>query len=141
MNLYIAYPEILEIIKKEVGVNLNVGFTTINEKTVFVRYEQKVNLLFVEKTVPVTLKVAIDKFEDDNLYLTYDGGIGMDMIAKGIQKVASKFMDLKYFDLLPNSKVVIHLSKIDKLHDALKMIDVKTIGFDASGAKVLFNLK
>lgn len=141
MNLHITYPEILEIIKKEIGVNLNVVFTTINENTVSVRYERKVNLLFVEKTVPVTLKVAIDKFEDENLYLTYDGGIGMDMIANGIQKVASKFIDNKYFDLLPNSKVVIHLSKIDKLHDALKMIDVKTIGFDADGTKVSFSLK
>lgn len=77
MNLHITFPEILEIIKKEVGVNLNVGFTTIDNKTVSVRYEQKVNLLFVEKTVPVTMKVAIDEFEDENLYLTYDGGIGL----------------------------------------------------------------
>lgn len=142
MKLHIPFPEILDIIQKEVGMNLNVGFSTLNKNTVTVHYEQKVKMfLGIETKIPISMNVIIKKYENGILHLVYDGGTGIEFIMKGVKKLAPKLLNLKFIEFLPESNVSVHLSKIEKVQDALKLIDIQTIYFDEAGANVRFTLK
>lgn len=143
MHLQIPFTEIIDIISQKARMNLNINLRAQNQKTVTIHYEQKVKLPFgIEKNIPFKINVVVEKLENETLYLSYDGGVGIDLIVKGIRHVAPDLLSHNSFELLHDSKVVIHLSQIDnKVHDALEQIDVKDIFFNDDGTNIIFSLR
>ena len=140
MTINIPFFELQDILKAKTGKD--VLFRTVNDNTVSIGYDLKVKLPVVgtvSKTV--WLNITIDEIVDEDLHLTYEAGLGGDLLIKTLQKVIPSAKYLSYVDVKSDKKVIVHLHKIEDVHRALQQIDVEEINFKDDEVILMFKFK
>lgn len=142
MQLTIPFSEIKEIIKKKSGRSLDFDLTTVNENTVKVSYEAKVKVKFFgEISKTFSIDVSIDDIVGEDVHLSYDGGLGVDMVVGGILTLVPQLKNTEIADFSQKSHIVLHLAKIEEVHKALQQIDVQRASFEDDKMNIMFTLK
>lgn len=141
MQLTIPFSELKEIIKNKSGRSLDFDLTTVNDNTVKVSYEAKVKIIFREINKTFTINVCVDKIDGEDLYLSYDGGLAINMIVDGILMLAPQLKNTEIADFSQKSRVILHLAKIEEAHKILQQIDIQNILFIEDKLNIVFTLK
>lgn len=143
MQLTIPFSELKEMIKKKSGRSLDFDLTTVNDNTVKVSYEAKVKVKFIgEISKTFTINVCVDKIEGEDMYLSYDGGLGVNIIVGRILTLVSQLKNAEIADFSQKSHVVIlHLAKIEEVHKVLQQIDIQRVFFVEDNVNIVLALK
>lgn len=141
MQLTVPFSELKEMIKKKSGRSLDFDLTTVNDNTVKVSYEAKVKIIFREINKTFTINVCVDKIDGEDLYLSYDGGLAINMIVDGILMLAPQLKNTEIVDFSQKSCVILHLAKIEEVHKVLQQIDIQNILFTEDKLNIVFTLK
>lgn len=141
MVLQIPITEAVSLIKTKTGKNVDLSI--VNNNTVKVVYELKVKVpIFGDISKNVDLDVSIEKIQDETLYLQYTaGGIGIDMILKGIFTALPTFSNKRVIETTDGCRLKVNLDEIDEARKALNQIKVNNITFSNGNAVVDFNVK
>lgn len=142
MQQTVPFSEIKEIIKNKSSRNLDFDLTTVNDNTVKVSYKAKVEVIFIgEISKTLSIDVSIDKIEGEDIHLSYDGGLGVDLVVGGILTLVPQLKNVEIADFSQKSRVTLHLDKIEEVHRALQQIDVHEVSFTEGNVNVEFILK
>ena len=142
MQLTVPFSELKEIIKNKSGRSLDFDLTTVDDNTVKVSYEAKVKVKFIgEISKTFTINVCVDKIDGEDLYLSYDGGLAINMIVDGILMLAPQLKNTEIVDFSQKSCVILHLAKIEEAHKILQQIDIQNILFTEDKLNIVFTLK
>lgn len=107
-----------------------------------VSYVAKVKVRFIgEISKTFGIDISIDKIEGEDVHLSYDGGLGMDMVVGGILTLVPQLKNTEIADFSQKSRIVLHLAKIEDAHKALQLIDVQRVFFSEGSANFEFLLK
>lgn len=137
MVVTIAYTEFQQYIDLHFGKTLECKLA--DSSTVAVSTPIKV----MGFTKSVGLNLRFEKVEGTDLYLSYDGKLGIDMLVNAAISFVKKFVPEKteLVDPLAGNIIKLKLGDIDKLEKVLEKIELKSIFFDQDAANVEFFLK
>lgn len=137
MKLTINYTELQNYIERHFHVK--VSFTRVDENTVCVSLSQKVFI----KTIQINLNLHIDIIDNDSITISYDNGIGIDLIISGVLLFIKK--KLPYYEGLiktdGTNRMQIYLRKINNLQPLMQFIDIQNIHFADSSVEVDMQFK
>lgn len=141
MKLSIDYAEIIASVNEKSGKEITL--TTLNDKTIKVGYVMKVKVPFMDKYLSSTfdIDVTYEKLVGDDVYLSYNGGKGLDMVIEGAKNLVPQLKDIEIIEFVGNNKVIVHLGEIEKAHEVLEKIIVNDVMLNSEGAFVEFSLK
>lgn len=142
MQLTVPFSELKEIIKNKSSRSLDFDLTTVNDNTVKVSYKAKVEVRFIgEISKTLSINVSVDKIEGEDIHLSYDGGLGVDLVVGGILTLVPQLKNVEIADFSQKSRIILHLAKIEEVHKALQQIDVHEVSFADDKAIIGFTLK
>lgn len=126
MKLTISYAELQEYVASHFHKTVNVGY--VDEKTVSVSLPIKV-LAF---TKSVSINVGVEKIEGTDLYLSYDGKMGIDLLVSPAISYAKKLVPEKacFVEQMPGNIVKLRLGDIDKLQKVFEKVKLNNILFE-----------
>lgn len=141
MKLFIDYAEIIALVKEKSGKDITL--TTLNDKTVKVGYVMKVKVPFMDKHLSTTFDVDVtyEKLVGEDVYLSYNGGKGLDMVIEGVKNLVPQLKDIEIIEFASGNNVIVHLGKIENAHEALEKIAVNGLHFTKEVVNVVFSLK
>lgn len=141
MKLSVDYAEIIAAAKEKTGKEITLS--TLNDKTVKVGYVMKVKVPFMNKYLSTTfdIDVTYEKLVGEDVYLSYNGGKGLDMVIEGVKNLVPQLKDIEIIEFAGNNKVIVHLGKIEKAHEALEKISINDVHFTNECINVFFCLK
>lgn len=141
MKLSIDYAEIVALAKEKTGKEI--ALTTLDDKTVKVGYVMKMKVSFMNKYLSTTfdIDVTYEKLVGEDLYLSYNGGKGLDMVIEGVKNLVPQLKDIEIIEFASGNNVIVHLGEIEKAHEALEKIAVNDVHFTDEGVNVEFSLK
>lgn len=141
MKLSVDYTEIIALAKEKSGKDITL--TTLNAKTVKVGYVMKVKIPLTSKYLSTTfdIDVTYEKLVGEDVYLSYNGGKGLDMVIEGMKNLVPQLKDIEIIEFAGNNNVIVHLGKIEKAHDAQEEIAINDVHFTDEGVDVEFSLK
>lgn len=123
MTISITFLELKDYIKRHFGKIVNLS--KVSDHEVCISYTQKI--LF--KTVDVPVNVSIDNVGSSSIWVTYDGGFGIDMIIAGVLAfIKGKFPELN--DVLrsgDNRQLCINLSSMSNLQTIFERVEMTGI--------------
>lgn len=102
----------------------------MNERTVKAetKVSMKVPLLGdIEKTIG--LNVSVERIEDNDVHLKYDGGMGTDMIVGGLLTFLSSSSARNMVEKAQGNGIVVHLNEIEEARKVLDMVELTDISF------------
>lgn len=136
MLISIAYAELQQYINLHFGKTLECKY--VDSSTVAVSTPVKV----MGFTKNVGLNLRFEKVEGTDLYLSYDGKLGIDMLVNAAISFVKKFVPEKTEPVEPQSCNIIKLKlgDIDKLEKVLEKIELKSIFFEQDQLGIVFNL-
>ena len=104
---------------------VNVGY--VDEKTMSVSLPIKV-LAF---TKSVSINVGVEKIEGTDLYLSYDGKMGIDLLVSPAISYAKRLVPEKagWVEQRPGNIVKLRLGDLDKLQKVFEKVALRTIRF------------
>lgn len=137
MRLQIPYNELEQYISKNFQQKQvsQIGLAYVDESTIKVSAIVK---MIISKEVDVN--VSIKEVDGNDVTLTYQAGIAVELIAKG----ALKWYEDVVKDLLEeqdNNTLLVHLDKIDKLKTVLEKVEIQSINFDPEYINLRFVLR
>ena len=137
MRLQIPYNELEQYISKNFQQKQvsQIGLAYVDENTIKVSAVVK---MIISKEVDVN--VSIKEVDGNDVTLTYQAGIAVELIAKG----ALKWYEDVVKDLLEeqdNNTLLVHLDKIDKLKTVLEKVEIQSINFDPEYINLRFVLR
>ena len=135
MELRLTYQEISDLIEKKAGRALPVMYG--GPHTVRISYD--VNILF--KSTSVGLDVTVDRIENCDIYLSYNGGAGIDFMVRQAIGMAKNRPGGELIEPLDDNRILLALSKNPQAGTLLERIDLKDIRFDEHYAIVEFTPK
>lgn len=141
MKLSVDYAEIIALAKEKTGKEITL--TTLNDKTIKVGYVMKVKVPFMAKFLSSTfdIDVTYEKLVEEDVYLSYNGGKGLDMVIEGVKNLVPQLKDIEIIEFASGNNVIVHLGKIENAHEALEKIAVNDVHFTDEGVNVEFSLK
>lgn len=141
MKLSVNYTEIIALAKEKTGKEITL--TTLNDKTVKVGYVMKVKIPFMNKCLSSTFDadVTYEKLVGEDVYLSYNGGKGLDMVIEGVKNLVPQLKDIEIIEFAGNNTVIVHLGEIENAHEALEKIAVNDVHFTNEEVNVDFSLK
>ena len=115
---------------------VNVGY--VDGKTVSVSLPIKV-LAF---TKFVSINVGVEKIEDTDLYLSYDGKMGIDLLVSPAISYAKKLVPEKagWVEQMPGNIVKLRLGDIDKLQKVFEKLKLDNILFEQGNIGIEMSL-
>lgn len=135
MKASVSYQELQRLISEQ--THQPISFEFVDDKTVKVVYE--LNLGIMKKKVGIDLRV-LDILGSD-LRVKYSGGFGMDrMVGMALNMIRDK-IPAGLLEERPNSELMVHLDKIDKMKPVLERIDVKDINMLSDALEVVGDFK
>lgn len=136
MVVTITYIELHQYINLHFGKTLECKY--VDSSTVAVSTPIKV----MGFTKNVGLNLRFEKVEETDLYLSYDGKLGIDMLVNGAISFVKKFVPEKTELVEPQSGNVIklRLGDIDKLAKVWERIELKSIYFEQDKIGIELNL-
>ena len=141
MKLSVDYIEIIALAKEKSGKDITL--TTLNAKTVKVGYVIKVKVPFMDKYISTTfdIDVTYEKLVGEDVYLSLNGGKGLDMVIEGVKNLVPQLKDIEIIEFAGGNNVIVHLGEIGKAHDALEKIAINDVHFTDEGVIVKFYIK
>lgn len=141
MKLSVNYAEIITLAEEKTGKEITL--TTLNDKTVRVGYVMKMKVPFMNKYLSTTfdIDVTYEKLVGEDVYLSYNGGKGLDMAIEGVKNLVPQLKDIEIIELASGNNVIVHLGKIENAHEALEKIIVNDVMLNSEGVFVEFSLK
>lgn len=126
MKLTISYAELQEYVASHFHKTVNVGY--VDEKTVSVSLPIKV----LGFTKSVSINVGVEKIEGTDLYLSYDGKMGIDLLVSPAISYAKKLVPEKasWVEQMPGNIVKLRLGDIDKLQKVFEKLKLDNILFE-----------
>lgn len=128
MKIQIDFSEIQSLVKSKTGREL--VLSAMNERTVKAetKVSMKVPLLGeIEKTIG--LNVSVERIEDNDVHLKYDGGMGTDMIVGGLLTFLSSSSARNMVEKTQGNGIVVHLNEIEEPRKVLDMVELTDISF------------
>jgi len=135
MELRLTYQEISELIEKKAGRSLPIIYG--GPHTVRISYD--VNVLF--KTTSVGLDLTVDQIVDSDIYLSYNGGAGIDFMVRQAINMAKNRPGGELIEPLDGNRILLNLSKNAQAGSIFDHITLQDIRFDEQYAIVVFNPK
>ena len=128
-------------IKAKTGQVVSMSF--VDEKTVTISSVFKTKIPLVNKEIFKEMSINISDVQliGENLQLHYDAGAMMNFLSSYLVKILpSSVIERGVVDFLDNSTVAIHLDKVEKAHQVLQRVDVRSIRFNQLSALIDFLL-
>ena len=125
MKLAITYSELQDYVASHFHKIVNFGF--VDEATVSVSVPIKV----FGFTKSVGINIIVKKIEGTDLFLSYDGKMGIDLLVSPAISYAKKLVPEKadWVEQMPGNIVKLRLGDIDKLQKVFEKVELKTIRF------------
>lgn len=130
MKLAITYAELQEYVASHYHKNVNLGY--VNESTVSVSVPIKV----LGFTKQISINLIVKKIEGTDLFLSYEGKIGIEMLVTPAVSFAKKLVPEKsdWIEVLADNVIRLRLGDIDKLQKAFGKVELKNISFEQEKA-------
>ena len=129
MKLQIPYKELEAFVMKKYNQQVKLGF--VDEKT-----------FSVSKKVVIkdaTINISVDQVAGNDISLSYQAGFGIEWIIKGaLMWFKESIKD--FVEELEESKLLIHLDKIDQIGGMMDRIEILDVTFDDANANVAFKV-
>ena len=125
MKLAITYAELQDYVASHFHKTVNLGY--VDEATVSVSVPIKV----FGFTKSVGINIIVKKIEGADLFLSYDGKMGIDLLVSPAISYAKKLVPEKadWVEQMPDNIVKLRLGDIDKLQKVFEKVELKTICF------------
>ena len=125
MKLAITYAELQDYVASHFHKTVNLEF--VDEAIVSVSVPIKV----FGFTKSVGINIIVKKIMGTDLFLSYDGKMGIDMLVSPAISYAKKLVPEKadWVEQMPGNIVKLRLGDIDKLQDVSEKVELKTIRF------------
>lgn len=132
MKLTISYAELQEYVVSHFHKTVNVGY--VDGKTVSVSLPIKV-LAF---TKSVSINVGVEKIEGSDLYLSYDGKMGIDLLVSPAISYAKRLVPEKaeWVEQRSGNIVKLRLGDLDKLQKVFEKVALRAIRFAPESIEV-----
>lgn len=130
MKLAITYAELQEYVASHYHKNVNLGY--VNESTVSVSVPIKV----LGFTKQISINLIVKKIEGTDLFLSYEGKMGIEMLVTPAVSFAKKLVPEKsdWIEVLTDNVIRLRLGDIDKLQKAFEKVELKNISFEQENA-------
>lgn len=125
MKLAITYSELQDYVASHFHKTVNLGY--VDEATVSVSVPIKV-FGFIKS---VGINIIVKKIEGTDLFLSYDGKMGIDLLVSPAISYAKKLVPEKadWVELMPGNIVKLRLGDIDKLQKVFEKVELKAVRF------------
>jgi len=142
MKLLIDFPELAVLACEAINKPLDLTLSCVDNKTVKVSVTNDIviPIVGITKSVTTSIDLTIEKLEGEDLYVTYDEGFRNNPIVNGVLAFLPKW-EVGAVELYQRSKAIVHLSKIEQVHEALEKVEIKDIHFEEEFMLVDFELK
>lgn len=135
MELRLTYQEITELIEKKTGRALPLAYG--GPHTVRISYD--VNVLF--KSASVGVDLTVDQIVDSDIYLSYDGGAGIDFMVRQAINMARNRPGGELIEPLDGNRLLLRLSQNTQAGSLLSQVSLRDIRFDEHYAIIEFEPK
>ncbi len=135
MEFRLSYQEISDLIEKKAGRSLPVMYG--GPHTVRIAYD--VNVLF--KSTSVGIDLTVDQIVDSDIYLSYNGGAGIDFMIRQAINMAKSRPGGELIEPLSDNRILLNLSKNQQAGSIFEHIRLNDIRFDEHYAIVEFTPK
>ena len=130
MRLSVTYAELQEYVASHYHKKVELGY--VNESTVSVSVPIKV----LGFTKQISIKFIVKKIEGTDLFLSYEGKMGIEMLVTPAVSFAKKLVPEKsdWIEVLADNVIRLRLGDIDKLQKAFEKVELKNISFEQEKA-------
>lgn len=137
MNAIITFAELTGYVSNHYGITLS--FSKVSENVVKIDYTQN---LFIKK-INVSVNITIDEITDDTVSLTYNGGIGIDMMIAGALSVLKNKLPEPADGIVSREghQLDINLSKLPHTQSLIKNVRLNKIIVNDDNLEVQATLK
>ena len=129
MKVELSFEEILALLRKKVSQPIELQYVAADTIAV----SATVNVIIVPKKV--SLNIRVNKIDGTDILLSYDGGVGIDIILSLVLHIMDG--DEKYgalYEKLPNNRLIVHLDKIPEIQSLLAKFILRDIWFVENAA-------
>ena len=142
MKLLIDFTELAVLACEAINKPLDLTLSCVDNKTVKVSMTNDIviPIVGITKSVTTSIDLTIEKLEGEDLYVTYDEGFKNNPIVNGLLAFLPKW-EVGAVELYQRSKAIVHLAKIEQVHEALENVEIKDIHFEEDLMLVDFELK
>ena len=125
MKLSITYAELQDYVASHFKQTVNIGY--VDEATVSVSVPIKV----LGFTKSISINLIVKKIEGTDLFLSYDGKMGIDLLVSPAISYAKKLVPEKadWVEQMSGNIVKLRLGDIDKLQKVFEKVELKAIRF------------
>ena len=125
MKISITYVELQDYVASHFHKTVNLGY--VDGATVSVSVPIKV----LGFTKSISINLIVKKIEGTDLFLSYDGKMGIDMLVSPAISYAKKLVPEKagWVEQMPGNIVKLRLGDIDKLQKVFENVELKAICF------------
>ena len=126
MKLAITYSEPQDYVASHFHKTVNLGF--VDEATVSVSVPIKV----FGFTKSVSINIIVKKIEGTDLFLSYDGKMGIDLLVSPAISYAKKLVPEKadWVEQMPGNILKLRLGDIDKMKKVFEKLELNNIFFE-----------
>lgn len=126
MKLAITYAELQDYVANHFHKTVNLGY--VDEATVSVSVPIKV----FGFTKSVSINITVKKIEGTDLFLSYDGKMGIDLLVSPAISYAKKLVPEKadWVELMPGNILKLRLGDIDQMKKVFEKLELNNIFFE-----------
>ena len=130
MRLSVTYAELQEYVASHYHKKVELGY--VNESTVSVSVPIKV----LGFTKQISINLIVKKIEGTDMFLSYEGNMGIEMLVTPAVSFAKKLVPEKsdWIEVLADNVIRLRLGDIDKLQKAFEKVELKSICFEQDKA-------
>ena len=125
MQIQISFKELTSYISSHYGKTITIRYVKSNT----INISSKVNMVLFSKDVVFT--ISIDKVEDDDLYLSYSNGVGVDMLLKGVLKFVKNSSYGSIVEERTGNALVVHLGRVNQMRKIFENLSLDNISFSS----------
>ncbi len=137
MNILLSLSELQDYVAR--SFRQDITLKSVNERTIYVG--TIINLPFISKNVGVNISIL--KVAGRDITLSYNNGLGVDLIIKGVLKfVKNTFPEYgQVVEERDGNTILLHLANIRQLEKPLEYVDLQDVRFTAEGVQLDVGLK
>ena len=126
MKISITYAELKDYVASHFHKTVNLGY--VDEATVSVSVPIKV----LGFTKSISINLIVKKIEGTDLFLSYDGKMGIDLLVSPAISYAKKLVHEKagWVEQMPGNIVKLRLGDIDKAQKVFEKVELNNILFE-----------
>ena len=130
MRLSVTYAELQEYVASHYHKKVELGY--VNESTVSVSVPIKV----LGFTKQISINLIVKKIEGTDMFLSYEGNMGIEMLVTPAVSFAKKLVPEKsdWIEVLADNVIRLRLGDIDKLQKVFEKVELKSICFEQEKA-------